>query len=152
MASNYVTIPVKTETPGWVYHIHVQEDDEVRSRLQPLVTVVEQHERFTNLDEYNARDRDGDGVVDGRSTDPLDADTDADGLIDGIEVIGWKIRIVNFGVTEVIVRSDPGVFDTDQDGLSDSMEYYETFTNATDKDTDNDGLEDYREAVDGQKI
>ncbi|MEC9457527.1 MAG: hypothetical protein VYD27_00960 [Candidatus Thermoplasmatota archaeon] len=147
--SNYVNIPVKTETTGWVYHINVEPGDEVTSRLQNLVTVVEQHERFTNLDEYNARDRDGDGVVDGRSTDPLNADTDADGLIDGIEVIGWKIRIVDFGVREVIVRSDPGVFDTDKDGLSDSVEFYETFTNTTDKDTDNDGLEDYREAIDG---
>ncbi len=147
--SNYVNIPVKTETPGWVYHINVEVGDEVTSRLQDLVTVVEQHERFTNLDEYNARDRDGDGIIDGRSTDPLVADTDADGLIDGIEVIGWKIRIVDFGVRQVIVRSDPGVFDTDKDGLSDSQEYYETFTNATDKDTDNDGLEDYREAIDG---
>ena len=147
--SNYVNIPVKTETDGWVYHINVEVGDEVISRLQDLVIVVEQHERFTNLDEYNARDRDGDGVVDGRSTDPLVADTDADGLIDGIEVIGWKIRIVDFGVRDVIVRSDPGVFDTDKDGLSDSKEYYETFTNTTDKDTDNDGLEDYREAVDG---
>ena len=32
-----------------------------------LVTIVEAHE-VTNLDEYNARDRDSDGVVDGRST------------------------------------------------------------------------------------
>ena len=64
-------------------------------------------------------------------------------------MIGWKIRIVDFGVREVIVRSDPGAFDTDMDGLSDSVEFYETFTNATDKDTDNDGLEDYREAIDG---
>jgi hypothetical protein len=147
--SNYVNIPVKTDTPGWVYHINVEVGDEVTSRFQDLVIVVEQHERFTNLDEYNARDRDGDGIIDGRSTDPLVADTDSDGLIDGIEVIGWKIRIVDFGVREVIVRSDPGVFDTDRDGLSDAQEYYETFTNATDKDTDNDGLEDYREAVDG---
>jgi hypothetical protein len=147
--SNYINIPVKTDTSGWVYHINVEVDEEVKSRLHSLVTVVEQHERFTNLDEYNARDRDGDGVVDGRSTDPLVQDTDADGLIDGIEVIGWKIRIVDFGVREVTVRSDPGVFDTDKDGLSDAVEFYETFTNATDKDTDNDGLEDYREAVDG---
>ncbi len=147
--SNYVNIPVKTDTSGWVYHINVEVGQEVTSRFQDLVIVVEQHERFTNLDEYNARDRDGDGIIDGRSTDPLVADTDADGLIDGIEVIGWKIRIVDFGVRQVIVRSDPGVFDTDKDGLSDAREYYETFTNATDKDTDNDGLEDYREAVDG---
>ena len=33
--------------------------------------------------------------------------------------------------------------------LSDSVEYYETFTNATDRDTDSDGLEDFTEAMDG---
>ena len=43
--------------------------DEVSSRLQDLIIVVEEDERFTNLDEFNARDRDGDGAVDGRSTD-----------------------------------------------------------------------------------
>ena len=111
--------------------------------------VVEEDERFTNLDEFNARDRDGDGAVDGRSTDPLSPDTDGDGLIDGIEVIGWTIRIVDHGVRDVIVRSDPGAYDTDRDGLSDAVEYFETFTNATDKDTDSDGLEDFTEAVDG---
>ena len=63
--SNYVNIPVKTETSGWVYHINVEVGDEVKSRLQHLVIVVEQNERFTNLDEYNARDRDGDGITDG---------------------------------------------------------------------------------------
>ena len=44
--SNYVNIPVKTDYPGGL-HIHVEVDDEVRSRLQELVTIVEQHERFT---------------------------------------------------------------------------------------------------------
>ena len=47
--------------------------------------------------EYNARDRDGDGLADGRSTDPLVADTDGDGLRDGIEVMGWEIPVVNVG-------------------------------------------------------
>jgi hypothetical protein len=127
--SEYVNIPIKTQTAGWVYHIEVSVGQEVTSRLQDLVIVVEEGERFTNLDEYNARDRDGDGLVDGRSTDPLNPDTDNDGLIDGIEVIGWTIRIVDHGVRDVIVRSDPGAYDTDRDGLSDSMEYYTTFTN-----------------------
>ena len=91
--SEYVNIPVKTLTAGWVYHINVEVGQEISSRLQDLVIVVEEDERFTNLDEFNARDRDGDGAVDGRSTDPLSPDTDGDGLIDGIEVIGWTIRI-----------------------------------------------------------
>ena len=147
--SQYVNIPVKTPTEGYVYAINVEVGQEVTSRLQDLAIVVEDHERFTNLDEYNARDRDGDGIVDGRSTDPLVQDTDNDGLIDGIEVIGWTIRVVEVGVRDVLVRSDPGVYDTDRDGLSDATEYYETFTNATDRDTDSDGLEDFTEAVDG---
>ena len=147
--SVYVNIPVKTQTEGWIYEINVEVGDEVMTRTQDLAIVVEQHERFTNLDEYNARDRDNDGVIDGRSTNPLIADTDNDGLIDGIEVIGWTIRVVDNGVKDVLVRSDPGVFDTDSDGLSDSVEYYETFTNATDRDTDSDGLEDFTEAMDG---
>ena len=62
---------------------------------------------------------------------------------------GWTIRIVDHGVRDVIVRSDPGAYDTDRDGLSDAVEYYETFTNATDRDTDSDGLEDFTEAIDG---
>ena len=147
--SEYVNIPVKTPTTGWVYDINVEVGEEVTSRLDTLAVVVEQHERFTNLDEYNARDRDGDGNPDGRSTDPLDPDTDNDGLSDGIEVIGWTIRVVDLGVRDILVQSDPGLYDTDRDGLSDSVEYYETFTNTSNIDTDSDGLEDFTEARDG---
>jgi len=147
--SQYVNIPVKTPTTGWVYEIKVEVDQEVTSRLEVLAVVVEEHERFTNRDEYNARDRDGDGNPDGRSTDPLDSDTDNDGLSDGIEVIGWTIRVVDLGVRDIFVQSDPGLYDTDRDGLSDSVEYYETFTNTSNIDTDSDGLEDFTEARDG---
>ena len=61
--SQYVNIPVKTPTEGYVYAINVEVGQEVTSRLQDLAIVVEDHERFTNLDEYNARDRDGDGKM-----------------------------------------------------------------------------------------
>ena len=157
--SQYVNIPVKTPTAGVVYAINVEVGQEVTSRLQDLAIVVEDHERFTNLDEYRAKfspdtdfsnpEEEEDWVILGRSTDPLVQDTDGDGLIDGIEVIGWTIRVVDMGVRDVTVYSDPGVYDTDRDGLSDSTEYYETFTNASDRDTDSDGLEDFTEAVDG---
>ena len=154
--SQYVNIPIKTPTAGVVYAINVEVGQEVTSRLQDLAIVVEDHERFTNLDEYRAKfspDTDftqpeEEWVILGRSTDPLVQDTDSDGLIDGIEVIGWTIRIVDVGVRDVVVYSDPGVYDTDRDG-SDSTEYYETYTNASDRDTDSDGLEDFTEAVDG---
>lgn len=76
----------------------------------------------------------------------------SDGLIDEIEVMGWMIRTVDDGVRDVIVRSDPGSYDSDSDGLSDSVEYYEKFTKATYRDTDGDGLEDYREAITGYYI
>ncbi len=155
--SQYVNIPVKTPTEGYVYAINIEVGQEVISRLQDLAIVVEDHERFTNLDEYRAKfspDTDfnqpeEDWAILGRSTDPLVQDTDGDGLIDGIEVIGWTIRVVDMGVRDVTVYSDPGVYDTDRDGLSDSVEYFETFTNASDRDTDSDGLEDFTEAVDG---
>ena len=61
--SQYVNIPIKTQTAGWIYAINVEIGDEVTSRLQDLAVVVEEHERFTNLDEYNARDRDSDGFA-----------------------------------------------------------------------------------------
>ena len=77
--SQYVNIPVKTPTEGYVYAINVQVGQEVTSRLQDLAIVVEDHERFTNLDEYRAKfspDTDfnqpeEDWVILGRSTDPL---------------------------------------------------------------------------------
>ena len=145
----YEIIPLSAPCDGFVYSISAVVNEEITERSFVWMNIVEQHERFTNLDEYEARDRDGDGIVDGRSSDPLNPDTDGDGLIDGIEVMGWTIRVVNRGVNEVHVTSDPGVFDTDGDGLNDSREYYITYTNASNKDTDGDDLEDYTEAVDG---
>ena len=53
--SQYVNIPVKTPTEGYVYAINVEVGQEVISRLQDLAIVVEDHERFTNLDEYRAK-------------------------------------------------------------------------------------------------
>lgn len=145
----YVNIPLRSPVDGTVYEINVEVGDDINNRLQELIIVVEDSEKFTDLDEYNARDRDGDGIPDGRSTNPLDSDTDDDGLIDGIEVMGWTIRIIDVGVRDVIVRSDPSLYDTDSDGLNDSVEYSITFTNTTDVDTDSDGIEDFTESFDG---
>ena len=145
----YINVPIKAHQDGYVYGIHIEVGDEVERRSQSLMTIVEGYERLTNLDEYQARDLNKDGIVDGRSTNPMNPDTDGDGLIDGIEVIGWTIRIVDGTARDIKVRSDPGVFDSDSDGLSDSMEYYTTYTNATDRDTDSDGIEDFTEAMDG---
>ena len=51
-------------------------NEEVTSRLQDLVVVLEKNERFTNFNEYNARGRDLDGIVGGRSVDLLNDDSD----------------------------------------------------------------------------
>jgi heat shock protein beta len=82
----------------------------------------------------------------------MDPDTDNDGLIDGIEVFGWEILVVNRGVEITLVVSDPGLPDTDSDGLSDYLEYSslcDSGSNASNPDTDGDGLDDQFEATGG---
>lgn len=142
-------VPIAAPSSGYIYAINVDLQQRVETRDHVWAVVVESEERFTNLQEYNARDRDGDGTVDGRSTNPTNPDTDGDGLRDGIEVLGWNILVVERGVKAVRVTSDPGLYDTDGDGLSDFREYNASFTNASNADTDGDGLSDYTEVVDG---
>ena len=149
---NQQVIPLVAPVEGYVYAINVEVGDTVESRLDVWVEIVELDEMFTNLMEYNARDSDGDGIIDGRSTDPMNPDTDGDGLKDGIEVIGWDILVVNRGVQTVRVTSDPGLWDTDEDGLSDFKEFNDvcdTGSNASNADTDGDGLGDQAEALNG---
>ena len=77
-------------------------------------------------------DLDGDGLTNGfeaeLGTDPLDPDTDQDGLGDGQEVHE--------------TGTDPTVADTDGDGLLDGAELHEHGTDPLDPDTDGDGLSD----------
>ncbi len=149
---NQQVVPLVAPVDGYVYSINVEVGDTIESRLDVWIEIVELDEMFTNLMEYNARDSDGDGIIDGRSTDPLNPDTDGDGLKDGIEVIGWDILVVNRGVQTVRVTSDPGLWDTDEDGLSDYKEFYDvcdTGSNASNADTDGDGLGDQAEALNG---
>jgi len=137
---------------GYVYQIHVSLGLAVESRLFQWMEIVEPEEQFTNLMEFNARDRNGDGIIDGRSTDPLNSDTDGDGLLDGIEVMGWEILVINNGVIKTWVTSDPGLFDTDDDGLSDYDEFANVCvsgSNASNPDTDGDGELDQVEALSG---
>jgi len=149
---NKQTVSLGSPVDGYVYDIHVQLGDIIESRLDVWMDIVEPEEQFTNLMEYNARDKDGDGIAEGRSTNPLVADTDGDGLRDGIEVMGWEILVVNIGVQRIKVTSDPGLYDTDADGLSDFVEFSElcdTGSNASNPDTDGDGLGDQAEALSG---
>lgn len=99
-------------------------------------------------------DDDNDGLTDLEEieigTDPLSADTDLDGIIDGIEVNKYG--------------SDPLSQDTDGDGLTDGEEIHEPDqptgagqpgpspgygTSPTDTDTDDDGLDDREETIIG---
>ena len=168
--SQYVNVPLKAPVTGYVYSIPAQmlldgvndmgtedtSDDvdvenEVKSRSYVWMTIVEESEKYTNLDEYQSKFND-EGVAVGRSTDPLIADTDYDGLIDGIEVIGWDILVVEKGVVNIRVTSDPRAIDTDDDGLTDADEYYIHSTNASNEDTDSDGLHDRVEVIDGHQM
>ena len=69
----------------------------------------------------------------GKGSDPTLADTDGDGLTDGVEAQ---------------LGTDPCVVDTDGDGLSDAMEC-DLGTNPLAKDTDGDGLMDRWEVSNG---
>jgi hypothetical protein len=77
-------------------------------------------------------DPDGDGLTNAdeatAGTDPMNPDTDGDGLKDGAEVHTYK--------------TDPTKPDTDGDGLGDGTEVGTTHTDPTKADTDNDGLSD----------
>ena len=72
-------------------------------------------------------------------------------MLDGIEVGGWQILVVNRGVQLTWVVSDPGLPDTDSDGLSDFMEFSSTCdgqgSNASNTDTDGDGESDQQEVM-----
>ncbi len=140
---------------GKVYEIHVEQGQEIFSRQTVWAEVVEADEMYTNLDEYESR-FDNPEDLEGRrevadSTNPTHPDTDRDGLKDGIEVLGWEIRIVTATKGSIIVpvTSDPTQIDTDNDGLNDVDEYSEYFTNASNNDTDSDGLSDWLEQVQG---
>lgn len=102
-----------------------------------------------------ARDADGDGLpdrtevkgwltqVDGRVvTDPRDADTDADGLSDGVEA-GELTGSVK-GDAVYVTISHPTERDTDADGIEDGAEIYSDM-DPRERDTDGDGLADARE-------
>jgi outer membrane protein OmpA-like peptidoglycan-associated protein len=83
-------------------------------------------------------DTDGDGLLDGEEvniygTDPLNPDTDGDGLSDGDEVHKYK--------------TDPLKVDTDGDGLTDGDEVLKHKTDPLKADTDGDGLNDYDEIM-----
>ena len=96
-------------------------------------------------------DSDGDGLGDYDEakvyyTDPTKKDTDGDGLEDPVEVEGWNVTVIFMNGTckEYFVVPNPTSPDSDHDGLSDYLEYYYGVDPLT-NDTDNDGLSDWIE-------
>ncbi len=90
-------------------------------------------------------------------TDPLNPDTDGDGITDGTEILlganphrndqDWFIDTDQDGLSDALERqigSDPYRPDTDNDGLPDWLEYL-IGTDPTLHDTDGDGIDDYDE-------
>ena len=73
--------------------------------------------------------------------DPLEADTDGDGINDGDEIAGWA---PGYPVGSLLVPSNPFVTDSDNDGLTDDQEKLIS-GNPLAKDTDTDGMEDAAE-------
>ena len=93
-------------------------------------------------------DADVDGILDVGETDPMDPDTDGDGLCDalrgdndgnGIDPPDACVVAELFASLPWIVLSDPRDTDSDDDGVSDLAEHVGG-TEATDPDTDTDGL------------
>ncbi len=104
-------------------------------------------------------------------TDPREADTDSDGVLDGDEVYGWAVTVRLLGQpgsaedfqpdpppyvmsyasggwprTHLVAVSDPRVPDTDGDGLTDGGEF-EHGTRPDHEDTDRDGIPDAEEVL-----
>ena len=104
---------------------------------------------LTNLQEYEAgsnpvnNDTDNDGLADGAevntyATDPTDADTDNDGLTDGAEVNTYGTD-----------PTDPDT-DTDNDGVPDRVDNCPLITNPSQDDVNSNGVGDA--CVDGSGI
>ncbi len=89
------------------------------------------------IDFVTNTDTDGDDLIDlyevQLGTDPALADTDADGLDDGVEVRDSE--------------TNPTDSDSDDDGLSDGQEVNVLGTDPLDTDTDNDGISDFAEVT-----
>lgn len=78
------------------------------------------------------------------SSNPLDSDSDSDGIPDGTEAYGWYSDIWS---PPRHMTSSPAQNDTDADGLSDFLEFTSRLTDPSSPDTDLDGLYDNEEDV-----
>jgi hypothetical protein len=106
--------------------------------------------------DIRSADSDADGLPDGMDTAPNNPDRDGDGLLDGEEVFRWNTNpdegdSDGDGLPdnlEIVGGADPWNNDSDGDGLEDSEEL-ELGTDPRNPDTDGDGLTDFQETRQG---
>ncbi|MBS4933110.1 MAG: hypothetical protein KH020_17710 [Clostridiales bacterium] len=108
------------------------------------------YEKVIDTDPLNP-DTDGDGLPDGYevitlNTDPLEIDTDENGISDADEDFD-NDNLNNLGEYQNL--TEPFNPDTDDDGFLDGDEVYTYNTDPLNPDTDNDGLLDGEESYDG---
>lgn len=99
--------------------------------------------------DHKADDSDGDGLSDYDEcyitlTDPLNADTDGNGITDGEDDLEGD-GISN--AEEIRLGTDPTKGDADGDDLTDYEEVYTYGTDPLKEDTDGDGLSDYDDII-----
>lgn len=125
--------------------IPVWEDEQGNLTLNPYFVFPDPYRARFQTNPMNA-DTDGDGLPDGKEKDltlsPVTDDTDGDGLIDSHE---YEMMVNYFGTEDLSVLSDIWhYFDYDSDGLTDWDEYHNG-TNIRAPDSDSDGLSDWEE-------
>ncbi len=136
MDGRYASIGMQTFGGRWLHSWCHRTAGKVRDDLALMFLFG------ANSDPLNA-DTDGDGLSDGQETaigtSPAKADTDGDGMPDG-----WEVQ---FGLDPLSIEGDDGADgDPDNDGL-DNLNEHELGANPTLVDTDGDGLTDGEEAV-----
>lgn len=129
------------------YKLHSYEDD-TSLRDSDGDGLTDEWEIAMGLDPYT-KDTDKDGLTDYEEvyltlTNPLEPDTDGDGIIDGEDDMDGE------GLTnreELDMGTDPLKSDTDGDNLTDYEEVHDYGTNPLLEDTDGDGLTDYDDVI-----
>ena len=167
-AGGYAAIPKSPERDGYAFAGWYEDDtySEVFDFSNEITESVTVYARWIDIEDPT--DTDGDGLTDPMEeyygtditmidtdedeltdydeialfgTDPLDSDSDGDGILDSEEDYD-EDGIDN--LTELLDGTDPVAADTDMDGLND-YEEYEYSTDPIFEDTDEDGVTDGKE-------